>query len=115
MGRIYKAKEGVTLLSYGQITKVTLYVSSYINNNLTAIIGEHEDGESFGSLTINLGKNFKEYGEFVTTIKDEYYEQLLEKNIIEEEISEIIYGFNCKAHLCKINMSKFELKLDECN
>ena len=106
--KIYDMEYDVVLEAYGQRHNMSLQVSRYVDNGLPAISGVCEDATPYGALTVNLGKTFETFGDYVTTVKDEYYEQLLEQNIVFREIIEIPYGFNCKAHLCKINMDKFQ-------
>ena len=101
-----KEMEGdVLLTSFGTVERVKLQLTHYLENGLLCINAECLDGEQYGALTINLGKSFKNN---MTTIKDEYYKTLLEYGVIEEEIVEIPYGWDCKAHLCKINVEKFK-------
>ena len=107
-GKIYDMDHDVVIETYcGQKHNVSLQVSSYGANGLPAISAILENGTVWGTLTINLGKTFEKFGNFVTTVEDEFYEQLLQQNIVFEEIIEIPYGFSRKAHLCQINMNQF--------
>lgn len=87
---------------YGQTWKLELRKGKYMTNDDLAIEAFSENGESFTTLTVNLGWPLPDNYAFIDTNNNDWAEKFLKKNKIAEDT-----GKRCSSGYCTFPLFVF--------